>query len=53
MGWFSWGVASLPEGKNWDVFMFGAVVCKIQARKCYIESLPPVPKDLKMLLLSK
>ena len=25
--------------------VFFAVVCKIQARKHYIESLPPVPKD--------
>ena len=24
---------------------FGAVVCKILAMKCYIESLPPVLKD--------
>ena len=25
--------------------VFGAVVCKIQARRSYIKSLPPVPKD--------
>ena len=38
--WFSWGVASLPEGSA-----FSVVVCKIQARKRYIESLPLVLKD--------
>ena len=43
--WFSWDMASLPEGKSQGVF--GALVCKIQAKKCYIESLPLVLKDKK------
>ena len=38
--WLSWGVVSLLESRC----AFGAAVCKIQARKCYIKSLPPVPK---------
>ena len=44
--WFSWGVASLPEGSA-----FSVVVCKIQARKRYIESLPLVLKDKKAVSL--
>ena len=43
--WFSWGVASLPEGS-----VFGAVMCKIQASKRNIKSLPLVLKDKKLLL---
>ena len=46
--WFSWGVASLPEGKSRES-VFSAAVYKIQASKCYIKSLPLVPKD-KLLL---
>ena len=38
------GVASLPKGKM-SGCAFGAVVCKMQIRKLYIESLPLVPKD--------
>ena len=41
--WFSWGMASLPEGKSWA--LFSAVMCNIHASKCYIKSLPLVPKD--------
>ena len=37
------GMASLQEGKS--LCAFGAAVCKIQARKRYTESFPPVPKD--------
>ena len=38
--WFSWGVASLPEGS-----VFRTAVCKIQDSECYNESLPLVLKD--------
>ena len=40
---FSWGVASISKGKSRSVF--SAAVSKIQASKCYIESLPLVLKD--------
>ena len=36
-------MASLQEDKS--LCAFGAAVCKIQARKGYTESFPPVPKD--------
>ena len=43
-GWFSWNMDSLPEGKR-SGSVFSAAVCKIQASKRYIKSLPLVPKD--------
>ena len=44
---FSWGVASLPEGKSWGGGgrgVFSTAVCKIQASKCCVEFLPLVLK---------
>ena len=34
-----------PSGGQKSVSGFSAAACKIQASKCYIESLPLVPKD--------
>ena len=42
---FMWGVASLLAGKSQD--LFGAAVCKIQALKHYVDSLPLVLKGKK------
>ena len=41
--WLSWAVNLLPEAKNRGVYL--AQLCKIYAKKCYIESLPQVSKD--------
>ena len=41
--WISWGVASLPEGKSQGLCLV-QLCAKIQASKCYIDSLPLVLK---------
>ena len=45
-----WGVASLLAGKSQG--LFGAAVCKIQAIKHYVDSLPLVLKGKKKFLLT-
>ena len=46
--WFSWGMASLPEGESGC-----AVGAAVRQRSATIESLPPVPKNKKTLFLSR
>ena len=43
--WFSWGVASLNSVGQESGSVFSATVYKIQASKCYVESLPLVLTD--------
>ena len=42
--WFSWGVASLLEGKSWGLCLV-QLYAKYRQKKRYIESLPSVLKD--------
>ena len=48
---FALDMTSHPEGRSRGVRLHGASVCKIQARKRYVESLSPIPKDKKKLLI--